>query len=78
MSPEDAFDWIDCAEWRPTPGPTCRRLLCSAAATDEVIGLCPDHRAEQDALRAGYARLGYFRLGNRDLIEVRAKVRATG
>jgi hypothetical protein len=75
---EDAFDWIDGADWRPTRDPTCRRGLCSAPATDEVIRLCRRHRAEQDTLRAGYARLGYFRLGNRDLITVPERLRATG
>lgn len=47
---------------------TCRRVRCSALATDDVIGLCRHHRSEQEALRAVYARLGYFKLGNRDLV----------
>ncbi|MBO0893296.1 MAG: hypothetical protein J2O39_02880 [Acidimicrobiales bacterium] len=49
-------------------GSTCRRALCSSLATDEVIGLCRHHRSEQEALRDLYGRLGYFRLGNRDLV----------
>ena len=65
---DDPFDWSDRADWRPSMGSTCRRALCSALATDEVIGLCRHHRWEQEALRDIYGRLGFFRLGNRDLV----------
>jgi hypothetical protein len=65
---DDSFEWNDRADWRSTMGSTCRRALCSALATDEVIGLCRHHRSEQEALRALYRRLGYFKLGNRDLV----------